>query len=272
MTRIGVMAARLLSLAMAVASVAADTPATVTAAPDATDVAAALSTLLPTAAPTTTEDTISDVGLSIACQSDLLAAFFLHAAPSDDLASALTSYGSVLTSQACSGSGGGSGGGSGAATPPATAAADCSPAPSLWCDFSKVAPSSVLSKYTSYGRAAASFLPSGIAPLLTLASECPQAWYAAATMFPQGPGDLHDLVVLGECFATARAEAIPSTATGSGATETASGTGTDKKTSATASGTASGSPKPSSGAGALTAATMALPVVVVAYVTLAMML
>ncbi|KAL1898836.1 hypothetical protein Sste5346_003246 [Sporothrix stenoceras] len=268
---------------MVMADTAANTvAATITEAPDATDIAAALSSLLPTAPPTTTEDTVSDIGLSIACQSDLLAAFFLHAAPSGDLASALTSYGSVITSQAC-------GGTPATATEGASAAAACTPDPSLWCDFPKSAPSSVLASYTSYGRAAASFLPSGVAPLVTLASECPQAWYAAATMFPQGPGDLYDLVVLGECFATERndgSDASPTgtdSGTGAAATATGSGSGSgsgtaDKpsgtgKTSGTATGgSASGSAKPTSGAGGMTASNMALPAAVVACLAWAMML
>lgn len=269
MARVSALLSLLLALALAVkADTAVDTAsaatdATITDAPEATDIAAALSALLPTAAPSTTEDTVSDIGLSIACQSDLLAAFFLHAAPSGDLASALTSYGSVISSQACG--------------TPATVSA-CSPSPSLWCDFPSSAPSSVLADYTSYGQAAASFLPSGVAPLVTLASECPQAWYAAATMFPQGPGDLYDLVVLGNCFAGAQNEDSPTgSGSGSGTTATAAGStktsGTGKASGTATGGSASGSAKPTSGAGMLVASSsMALPAAVVACLAWAIML
>lgn len=265
MARIRVMTEGVLSLSLVMAATVA-TATTITAAPAATDIAGALSTLLPTAAPASTEDTAGDSTLSVICQSDLFAAFFLHAAPSGDLASALTSYGSVLTSQACAAS---------SVTATASPTADCSPAPSLWCAFPDVAPSSVLANYTSYGRAAASFLPSGLSPLVALATECPQAWYAAATMFPQGPDDLRDLVVLGECFVTARdgsaatgTDTRAATTAGTGTVTTASGTG---KVSATATGAVTGSSKPSSGTGGRASSNMALPVVASACVALVML-
>ncbi|CAK7219526.1 hypothetical protein SCUCBS95973_003845 [Sporothrix curviconia] len=247
-------AAAILSLDMAATSVTAATR--ITAAPASTDIAGALSTLLTTAPPTSTEDTALS-SVATLCQSDLLAAIFLKATPSGDFASALSSFGSVLTSQECGGS-------AAVAAATVTAAPDCMPAPSLWCAFPSVAPSSVLASYTQYVMQAASYFPSGLSPLVTLAADCPQAWYGAKTMFPQGPDDFRTFAMLGECFADVRqGDVTTATATRS---KTATATATATATNTTANGTATAG-KPgttTSGADRLAAVSVALSVAVLA--------
>ncbi|CAK7198212.1 hypothetical protein SEUCBS139899_000870 [Sporothrix eucalyptigena] len=214
------MAHTLWTAAAAVLALGATTSAAtslITAAPAATDIAGALSTLLPTAPPTSTEDT-GVASISSLCQSDLFVGVFLHATPEGDFATALSSFGSVITSQASQACG--------------TTSPCPSPAPSLWCAFPDVAPSSVLANYTSYGLAAASYFPSGLSPLVSLATACPEAWYAANTMVPQGPDDFREFAILGECFATVR-RGVSSTGS---AAATATETATAKQTTATTTG------------------------------------
>ncbi|CAK7211644.1 hypothetical protein SBRCBS47491_001194 [Sporothrix bragantina] len=255
--------AAVLTLGMAATSMAASL---ITAAPASTDIAGALSTLLPTAPPTSTED-FSVSSVASLCQSDLFIAVFLKATPTGDFASALSSFGSALTSQEC---GSATAAATAAATVSATitAAPECTPAPSLWCAFPSIAPSSVLSDYSSYAMRAASYFPSGLSPLVTLAQDCPQAWYEAKTMISQGPENFRTFAMLGECFADVRqADAtatISSSGSGSAATATATTTTTATGSiNATTNGTATaGKPGATSGVDKLTLGTMALSFVV----------
>lgn len=96
-----------------------------------------------------------------------------------------------------------------------------SPATSLWCRFSTIAPSSLLSRYSSYGSVASSWWSAHSLAAVSLARSCPIGWYKAKVDTPGGAGWFNFTLVSAGCYE----EAHPTTGTSTKATAIAT-TGT----------------------------------------------
>lgn len=90
------------------------------------------------------------------------------------------------------------------------------PASSLWCRFSTVAPSSLLSSYSSYGSVASSWWSAHSSAAVSLARSCPIRWYKAMVDTPGGAERLNSTLVFAGCYE----EAHPTTGSSTKATAT----------------------------------------------------
>ncbi|KAF5542205.1 hypothetical protein FPHYL_11596 [Fusarium phyllophilum] len=106
------------------------------------------------------------------------------------------------------------------------------PPQSDWCAFTKSAPSSLLTAYSSYGSSASSWWAEHSSEAVQYAEYCPNRWFKAMTSLPYGPVWLNDTIAFAGCYAAAHATGEPKTtlkatattkpkATDTGATATA---------------------------------------------------
>ncbi|KAG8670659.1 hypothetical protein FPOAC2_07490 [Fusarium poae] len=121
------------------------------------------------------------------------------------------------------------------------------------CDFTKFAPSSLLTEYSSYGSIASSWWAEHSSEAVEYAEYCPNRWFRAMTSLPHGAVWLNDTIAFAGCHAAAHASGEPktnleTTATAepsvaqTGATATASNTGNlDGVAGATATASDTGS-------------------------------
>jgi hypothetical protein len=85
------------------------------------------------------------------------------------------------------------------------------PASSLWCGFSTVAPSSLLSSYSSYGSVASWWWSAHSSAAVSLALGCPIGWYKAMVDTLGGAEWLNGTLVFAGCYEEAHATTASST-------------------------------------------------------------
>ncbi|RDL36322.1 uncharacterized protein BP5553_05674 [Venustampulla echinocandica] len=90
------------------------------------------------------------------------------------------------------------------------------PDSSAWCAFDTVAPSTLLSAYSSYASLASSWWSNHKSGALSLASNCPQNWYRTGSQNLFGFGSLNDTINVVGCYASAHPTSGSATATPTG--------------------------------------------------------
>lgn len=155
--------------------------------------AAVQDTLLPSKPPTVTSEPWQ-------CTTEMLPQYFDVPKPTGALLTAVQSYGDVLQKDC---------------KPTETDAfglPQCPfPASSLWCGFSTVVPSSLLSSYSSYGSVASSWWSAHSSAAVSLAQNCPMEWYKAMVDTPGGAGWLNSTLVFAGCYKEAHSTTGSST-------------------------------------------------------------
>ncbi|KAF4946569.1 hypothetical protein FGADI_11083 [Fusarium gaditjirri] len=83
------------------------------------------------------------------------------------------------------------------------------PPQSDWCAFTKSAPSSLLTAYSSYGSIASSWWTDHSSEAVEYAEYCPNRWFRAMTSLPYGAIWLNDTIAFAGCYAAANATGKP---------------------------------------------------------------
>ncbi|KAF5244278.1 hypothetical protein FANTH_7788 [Fusarium anthophilum] len=108
------------------------------------------------------------------------------------------------------------------------------PPQSDWCAFTKSAPSSLLTAYSSYGSLASSWWAEHSSEAVEYAEYCPNGWFSAMTSLPYGAVWLNDTIAFAGCHAAAHATGKPKTTLKATATAGPKATGTATGATATA--------------------------------------
>jgi len=123
------------------------------------------------------------------CATENITQYFDVPTPTGALQTAMVSYGSELL-QTCSSTG--------------TDRLTCAfPDSTLWCAFSTVAPSNVLTAYSAYASLASSWWSNHSSAAFSLAENCPIGWYKAASNSLVGFLLLNETIIFSGCYAEA---------------------------------------------------------------------
>ena len=142
-----------------------------------------ISLLGPAASPTISSD-------FWACATENIDQYFEYPQPTGAVNSALLDYGDELLNRC---------------TLTGFERLDCPfPEHSLWCGFTSVAPSTILSDYSAYGSQASEWLARHSASAVRVAEECPYTWWRFASD-PLGAGRmLNFTIAMAHCYASAQ--------------------------------------------------------------------
>lgn len=77
---------------------------------------------------------------------------------------------------------------------------NCFPSKERWCEFTSVAPTYIMSDYSTYGNQASSWWAAKSSSAVALASKCPNDWFDAAYEVPGGAAWLNDTIMFAACY------------------------------------------------------------------------
>jgi hypothetical protein len=84
----------------------------------------------------------------------------------------------------------------------------CFPAKERWCEFTTVAPTYVMSDYSTYGSQASSWWAARSSAAVALASKCSYEWFDAAYEVPGAAAWLNDTIMFAACHEEADWDAM----------------------------------------------------------------